>query len=157
MQNRVLKTFIVTDTTRSYYIRDAQGNTMAVYTRRRDTVVWTEQHLYGSSRLGIWESNLRLTPSVDVTKSGRIQEGQKRYELTNHLGNVLVTVNDRRKGTDTNGDTFFDVYDGVEITATDYYRSALVFPNHPLLPSTGVLVRMFHSLTAYLSASLTPF
>lgn len=126
MQNRILKTFInVADTTRSYYIRDAQGNTMAVYTRRRDTVVWTEQHLYGSSRLGIWESNLRLTPSVDVTKSGRIQEGQKRYELTNHLGNVLVTVNDRRKGTDTNGDSFFDVYDGVEITATDFYPFGL--------------------------------
>jgi RHS repeat-associated protein len=126
MQNRVVKTFIqATDTTRSYYIRDAQGNTMAVYTRRRDTVTWTEQHLYGSSRLGIWESNLRLTPSVDATKSGRIQEGQKRYELTNHLGNVLVTVNDRRKGTDSNGDGFFDVYDGVEITATDYYPFGL--------------------------------
>ena len=126
MQNRVLKTFInVTDTTRSYYIRDAQGNTMAVYTRRRDTVVWTEQHLYGSSRLGIWESNLRLTPSVDTLKRGRILEGQKRYELTNHLGNVLVTVNDRRKGTDTNNDGFFDVYDGVEITATDFYSFGL--------------------------------
>ena len=129
MQNRVVKTFIqATDTTRSFYIRDAQGNTMAVYTRRLDTIKWTEQHLYGSSRLGIWEPNQRLTPSVDTTKKWQIREGQKRYELTNHLGNVLVTVNDRRKGTDTNADTFFDVYDGVEITATDYYPFGLEMP-----------------------------
>ena len=129
MQNRVVKTFIqATDTTRSFYIRDAQGNTMAVYTRRLDTIKWTEQHLYGSSRLGIWEPNQRLTPAVDTSKKGQIREGQKRYELTNHLGNVLVTVNDRRKGTDTNADTFFDVYDGVEITATDYYPFGLEMP-----------------------------
>ena len=129
MQNRVVKTFIqATDTTRSFYIRDAQGNTMAVYTRRLDTIKWTEQHLYGSSRLGIWEPNQRLTPSVDTSKKWQIREGQKKYELTNHLGNVLVTVNDRRKGTDTNADTFFDVYDGVEITATDYYPFGLEMP-----------------------------
>ena len=101
---------------------------MAVYTRRLDTIKWTEQHLYGSSRLGIWEPNQRLTPSVDTTKKWQIREGQKRYELTNHLGNVLVTVNDRRKGTDTNADTFFDVYDGVEITATDYFPFGLEMP-----------------------------
>ena len=129
-QNRVLKGVINgVDTSRTYYIRDAQGNTMAVYTRKKDTIVWTEQHLYGSSRLGTWEPKLRLTPSVDTVKKWQVREGQKRYELSNHLGNVLVTINDRRKGTDTNADTFFDVYDGVEITATDYYPFGMSMPN----------------------------
>ena len=39
-----------------------------------------------------------------------------------------MTVSDRRKGTDTNADTFFDVYDGVEITATDYFPFGLEMP-----------------------------
>jgi hypothetical protein len=127
MQNRVLKLYINgTDTTKTYYIRDAQGNTMAVYTRRKDTLVWSEQHLYGSSRLGTWEPNQRLTPSVDTTKKWHLLEGQKRYELTNHLGNVLVTINDRRQGVNFNTTTtVYAFYDAVTIQATDYYPFGL--------------------------------
>jgi RHS repeat-associated protein len=128
MQNRIQKTYIsVTDTTRTYYIRDAQGNVMAVYQRRKDTVIWQEQHLYGSSRLGTWEPNQRLTPSVDTTKKWQIREGQKRYELTNHLGNVLVTVSDRRQGAAPVSQQF-TYYEAVVITATDYYPFGLEMP-----------------------------
>jgi RHS repeat-associated protein len=128
MQNRIQKTYIsVTDTTRTYYIRDAQGNVMAVYQRRRDTVIWQEQHLYGSSRLGTWEPNQRLTPSVDTSKKWQIREGQKRYELTNHLGNVLVTVSDRRQGAAPVSQQF-TYYEAVVITATDYYPFGLEMP-----------------------------
>jgi RHS repeat-associated protein len=130
MQNRVLKLYINgTDSTKTYYIRDAQGNTMAVYTRRKDTLVWAEQHLYGSSRLGTWEPNQRLTPSVDTTKKWHLLEGQKRYELTNHLGNVLVTINDRRQGVTFNATTkVYAYYEAVTIQATDYYPFGLEMP-----------------------------
>jgi RHS repeat-associated protein len=128
LQNRIQKTYInITDTTRTYYIRDAQGNVMAVYQRRKDTVIWQEQHLYGSSRLGTWEPNQRLTPSVDTSKKWQIREGQKRYELTNHLGNVLVTVSDRRQGAAPVSQQF-TYYEAVVITATDYYPFGLEMP-----------------------------
>ena len=128
MQNRVLKTYINgTDTTKTYYIRDAQGNTMSVYTRRKDTLVWAELHLYGSSRLGTYEPNQRLTPSVDTTKKWQLRDGQKRYELTNHLGNVLVTVNDRKQGFGFTAGSY-TFFEAVVIQATDYFPFGLEMP-----------------------------
>ena len=51
-QNRVMKAHITKianqDTTFTYYIRDAQGNIMAIYEREDNTVTWKEQHLYSS-------------------------------------------------------------------------------------------------------------
>jgi hypothetical protein len=37
-----------------YYVRDAQGNVIAVYEKDATSFAWMEQHLYGASRLGIW-------------------------------------------------------------------------------------------------------
>ncbi len=55
MQQRVVKRVSQSgDTTRTYYIRDAQGNTMGVYTRHNDSVTWREQYIFGSSRLGLY-------------------------------------------------------------------------------------------------------
>ena len=57
-QNRVRRRF--TDPTGSgkdtYYVRDAQGNVLAVYEHDHQDhrLWWREQHLYGSSRLGMW-------------------------------------------------------------------------------------------------------
>jgi RHS repeat-associated protein len=84
--------------------------------------------LYGSSRLGIWQPNQRLTPSVDTSKKWQIREGQKRYELTNHLGNVLVTISDRRQGA-APASQQFTYYEAVVITATDYYPFGMSMPN----------------------------
>ena len=44
-----------------YYIRDAQGNVLSVYRKgvlkecQSESFIWQEQHLYGSSRLGLAE------------------------------------------------------------------------------------------------------
>lgn len=55
--NRVSKT---TNTLNTYYVRDAQGNNLAVYDNEGGTLHWQEQSLYGSSRLGMWRPNLNL-------------------------------------------------------------------------------------------------
>jgi RHS repeat-associated protein len=114
---------------------DAQGNVLSVYKRRKDTVTWQEVHLYGSSRLGIWQPNQRLTPSVDTSKKWQIREGQKRYELTNHLGNVLVTISDRRQGA-APVSSQFTYYEAVVITATDYYPFGMSMPNRDFKQNT---------------------
>ncbi len=54
---------------------------MGVY--KNDTLV--EQSIYGSSRLGL------MTAS---SKTGYRTLGGKKYELSNHLGNVLAVVTD---------------------------------------------------------------
>ena len=93
-QNRVVKARIdslAADTTFTYYYRDAQGNVMGVYTRHQDTLTWQEQHLYGSSRLGLLEPNVVWTDSSEIENTpyfatkGTLFEGWKRYELSNHF------------------------------------------------------------------------
>jgi len=105
-QNRVKKAITHTagDTTTTYYVRDAQGNTMAVYRRHRlnskDSLTWVEQYLYGSSRLGQVNPNVYLGNTSDEMSifdyTSELNIGWKRYELTNHLGNVLAVISDRK-------------------------------------------------------------
>ncbi len=85
--NRVFKkTFHEDDPSEAkmkHYIRDASGNVMAIY----DDEELSEQAIYGSSRLGYVEGE-----GVD----GQRRIGLKRYELTNHLGNVMAVLSDKR-------------------------------------------------------------
>ncbi len=106
-------------------------------------MVWTETHLYGSSRLGTFEPNQRLTPSVDTLKKGRLVDGQRRYELTNHLGNVLVTVNDRKQGREFNLTSFsYNFFEAVVIQATDYFPFGLEMPGRTFQAASTTAYRM---------------
>ena len=138
----------------THYVRDASGNVMAVYKRKQvreantdlsETIAVGEQHLYGSSRLGIRNPNDTLNVGrfqyfgvnlfgeslpgtvlsdslvvLDTLRPNR-SVGLKRYELSNHLGNVLVTVSDRK------------LLDGVGFVAdvgsvNDYYAFGMLMP-----------------------------
>ncbi|HEU4470599.1 MAG TPA: hypothetical protein VFR58_05935, partial [Flavisolibacter sp.] len=67
--NRVGKQVVNDKIHYTWYVRDAQGNVMAVYKNFRsnpfgaplDTLRLSEHHLYGSSRLGVIERNLAMT------------------------------------------------------------------------------------------------
>lgn len=52
-----------------------------------------EQHIYGSSRLGLQQTEGTTT----VTDNNYVNTiGDKRYELSNHLGNVLSVITDKK-------------------------------------------------------------
>jgi HAMP domain-containing protein len=111
MGNRISKTVIYPNTIddvkelTTYYVRDAQGNVMAVYEKKKkdnniEELYLAEQYLYGSSRLGMRQTDLLLAKTnenieFDLVKSGRVL-GEKNYELNNHLGNVLAVVSDKK-------------------------------------------------------------
>ncbi len=116
------------DVTYTHYVRDASGNTMAVYKRAQevkanaqiqDHLTLNEQHLYGSSRLGLRSVDNTLNNSTYENLGLNLGEyqlgnrtggtlgkwrayrshrplGAKTYEFSNHLGNVLTTVSDRK-------------------------------------------------------------
>lgn len=81
----------------TYYLLDAQGHTMNVYEHEvTDTnVLYTlkEQHIYGSSSLGIKMDTLNM---FTATLSNPVSTvlGRKYYHLSNHLSNNLTTIND---------------------------------------------------------------
>ena len=80
--NRVSKAVTTGGTTTTiHYLRDASGNVMAIY---KDTQL-AEQPIYGSSRLGQYTG--RPEPGTRIWQ-------RKKYELSNHLGNVLAVVGD---------------------------------------------------------------
>ena len=132
-QNRLSKRVITTassDTVTSYYIRDAQGNIMAIYELRDDTVRWIEQDLYGSSRLGVLNPDSVVYPPTTYSQFFHHLQGKKQYELTNHLGNVLTTINDRKIGQDTaTGDGLYDYWVAAQISGQDYYSGGMVMPD----------------------------
>ena len=125
----------------TWYVRDADGNVLTTYGQRfvptaepelcdemefvpseTNYIAQTEVHLYGSSRLGVWKMDRRMTQRRGLTyeceddvivweslynhndKPDLLVEtdiftfdrGDKRYEISNHLGNVLAVVGDRK-------------------------------------------------------------
>ncbi len=110
--NRVLKAATGTDgiTKNSHYLRDASGNVMAIY----EGGAVKETPIYGSSRLGHLRGEIA---------DGQRKLGQRSYELSNHLGNVLTVVSDYKSGTaDGQGGQIFEA----EVLSTsDYYPFGL--------------------------------
>ncbi|HVU57803.1 MAG TPA: RHS repeat-associated core domain-containing protein [Puia sp.] len=130
----------------TWYVRDASGNVMATYTASIDStradssadLQLNEQHIYGSSRLGILTTN----KSVDGNTSGvnnyaspwtgvhlPYYIGRKQYELANHLGNVLATITDKKIGVSLAADSsLIDHYEAEVKTAQDYYPFGMIMP-----------------------------
>jgi RHS repeat-associated protein len=143
----------------SYYNRDASGNVMAVYKRNLvangsnidDKMTLSEQHLYGSSRLGLIRPKTNdaseiITGGFTFTPGTLQSDGtypvsaivssaspsakplgyrwmtRKNYELSNHLGNVYVVVKDKKLGIATSTySTTVSYYTADVITANDYF------------------------------------
>lgn len=108
----------------SYYVRDAQGNTLALYDNAGSAINWREQDLYGSKRLGMWQPNINVATGNAQTPFDTV--GRKFFELANHLGNVLATITDKR--VQTGSDTTVDHYEADVASAGDYYAFGMQQP-----------------------------
>jgi RHS repeat-associated protein len=105
-------------------------------------ILLQEQHIYGSTRLGMYQSNQLLVKYkykysdtlqiyLDSVKFDRDTNramrklSHKQYELTNHLGNVLSMVLDRKSPITSSGgsggSTTITHYEGDVVFASDYY------------------------------------
>ena len=115
----------------TYYMRDAQGNVLSTYEKKDLDFKLEEQYLYGSSRLGLKNRSLSLT---GASSTATIQYyarslSTKTFELSNHLGNVLSTVSDRKMGVSlATSPTLIDHYTAVVLSSTDYYAFGSPMP-----------------------------
>ena len=129
--NRISKTY---DNKTTVYVRDASGNVMSVYEKTGAAdFQQVETHLYGSSRLGI-QKELTVQPVAESLTGGfepgiisTFTRGEKFFELSNHLGNVLATVSDRKIPVSGNGATI-DYYNADVVSAQDYYPFGMLQP-----------------------------
>ncbi|HLP39530.1 RHS repeat-associated core domain-containing protein [Lacibacter sp.] len=140
--NRIGKTIGIDNgpVTTTIYVRDAQGNVLGVYEHENNntsgiTYAWREQHLYGSSRLGMF------TPGVEYNDANAVYnpvgtdpvnngvEGLRAYELSNHLGNVMVTISDHKIAVPVTGNgSLTDYFVAEVLSANDYYPFGMQMP-----------------------------
>lgn len=115
-------------TTTTSYVRDAQGNVMAVYTStagNSNSLVLQEQHIYGSSRLGLYTPLINVS-SLNTTAVVKLR-GSTQYELSNHLGNVLATITDIKKpNANASGNVAY--YTANVVSASDFYPFGMQMP-----------------------------
>jgi len=94
----------------TWYIRDASGNVMGIYTQASSSgnISLKELALYGSGRVGLAQINSGQASYV--------------YELADHLGNVRATVQKESDGS------------LALVSAADYYPFGMLMPNKATTP-----------------------
>lgn len=123
----------------TYYILDAQGNTIATYDREiiGATVYYSqnERYIYGSARLGVMTEVIPLYGSQNATYSQTTWNdtiGRRTYELTNHLGNVLSVISDKPIPVDDANDNDIDWFLADIRQSTDYSAFGVQLENRAL-------------------------
>lgn len=105
LHNRIAKHIYTSDSMwlySEYYVKDGRGNIMTTYKHFYDdeeeemNFHATEQHIYGSSSLGIRKDTLEMIgATVDTVNFVRVL-GKKHYSLNNHLSNTNVVITDKK-------------------------------------------------------------
>ncbi|HSH65089.1 MAG TPA: RHS repeat-associated core domain-containing protein, partial [Bacteroidia bacterium] len=86
-----------------------------------------EEYVYGSSRVGVHNRSLNLSSPATQENPVDHHTGEKEYELSNHLGNVLSTVSDKRIAISSGGVTT-DAYQAILKSSRDYYAFGAQMP-----------------------------
>ena len=113
------------------HYRDAGGNIMLTHTTRLDTAkseveFKREFPIYGSSRLGMYRESYELGGRLRKgTRHGDRTLGNRLYELSNHLGNVLVVVTDDKLADSIGADGLIAGYRAQVVSRNDYYPFGL--------------------------------
>jgi RHS repeat-associated protein len=136
MGNRIAKHIFSSDSIwerSTYYTRDAQGNTMSVYEYNMDDELASfklnEQHIYGSSRLGMRTDTLEMIAALPLDTTYSRTLGKKQYEFSNHLGNVLSVISDKKLPQDFDADDTVDYFRAEILTASDYSPFGVTLTN----------------------------
>lgn len=110
---------------KTYYNRDAQGNVLAIYEEFNDIANneyhfdCVERNIYGSSRVGMLTQVVDMfDPTLSDIKSHEI--GTRQYECSNHLGNVLAVISDKKLPRDADNDLIIDYYEPAVLNSFDY-------------------------------------
>jgi RHS repeat-associated protein len=105
----------------TYYITDVNGNIVATYIKDTSGLYCKEQTIYGTKRLGTFNKGVNANNTFFV-------KGNKQYELNDHLGNVLLTISDKKIPQDTDGDGIANYYTAEIVSAADYYPFGMQMP-----------------------------
>jgi RHS repeat-associated protein len=136
--NRVIKEYKSSGGTPvyTYYERDEKSNILAIYTKEYNPITSTtsysliERDIQGTDRLGTDNTPVEMIGALPLTQVDTFSRylGMKEYELGNHLGNVLVTVSDRKIPRPNASITNIDHYEADIRNSNDYYPYGMLEP-----------------------------
>jgi RHS repeat-associated protein len=151
MRERIMKSRVkisIEQETRTYYMRDGHGKLLASYTANVQNIFdpnptisglsVNEYYIYGSSRIGELQETSTIYPvpasnpnDPNQTAQLGIPIGLKRYELTNHLRNVLAVVTDRKRGKASTISTGGAIqwFEADMLSCQQYYAFGMLMPN----------------------------
>ncbi len=75
-------------------VNGPDGNSVALYTIRDRSIRWTESPIYAGKRIGVFAPN--ISDSARELRNDVVFRGKKCYELSNHIGDVLAVVSDKK-------------------------------------------------------------
>jgi RHS repeat-associated protein len=131
MGNRIAKHVTESgETVSTFYTLDAQGNQLCMYEFDTDNEILylAERNIYGSSRVGQEQMNREMTNSAyNFYEDWSTLMGDKRYEMSNHLGNVLQVVTDRKLTVESAGAV--DYFTADVVSYSDYFPFGMVMVN----------------------------
>jgi RHS repeat-associated protein len=107
----------------TYYVRDAQGNVMSTYnysTTGGTAFKLIERNLFGSSRLGTENTVINLTTTIPAANPYSRVLGNKSFEGSNHLGNILAIYTDKKIPRDDDNNGMVDYYQPEILASNDY-------------------------------------
>ncbi len=111
----------------TYYINDANGNEMGIYTVDASGAKISEQPIYASGRIGMVKADKTVTLASNTasTTSTNIYTRtikQKNYEIKDNLSNVRAVIYDAKE-TNASGTFYADL-----ISSNDYYPYGMIMP-----------------------------
>ena len=120
----------------TWYVRDAQGNLLTVYGDVNNATDFSgmvpgidEWYIYGSNRLGSYQYGIGMYSGPSQTQYIHdyfYVRGAKQYELTNHLGNLIVNLTDKKIG--VTSDSITKYFKPDVVNAWDYYPFGMGMP-----------------------------
>jgi RHS repeat-associated protein len=109
----------------SNYVYDATGKVMGIYENTSSTSTdydLTEMPLYAGSRIGMYKPSSKVDDDIAYTAASDYTRvvGNKRYEISDYLGNVREVVNDIKEPVSGGG------YTAKVIVSNDYYAYGML-------------------------------
>lgn len=135
----------------TYYILDAQGNQLSMYEHLVDPeevkYYLAERNIYGSSRLGTTYDFVNMYNPEPLPSYGNT--GNRRYELNNHLGNVLMVITDQVYPLDEDNDEETDGYEVGISNTFDYSPFGVQLDGRTMERTIQVCTEVTDTVTMY--------
>ncbi len=93
-------------------------------------MLYKQKHIYGSSRVGMDVAEKNMISTSVTVQSFYCESGKKQYELSNHLGNVLTVITDKKipiENSLVSGEVAY--FEAEILTASDYSPFGTILEN----------------------------